>query len=193
MRLETLQLNHDKLALTMKARIEAAKTADAGWTKDDETAHAADLKAMEALEAQITKTKSDQDLLDDLDALTGHPSFGPAVRRATGQMAGKSLGQQFVESQAGAALNAMAKAGWPRAWSSGSVELKATLTEDPASGGGLVVPHRTSSPAHWRRRRSASCSLPARRRRESSHSCARRCSPTRRRRSPRARSSRSRR
>ena len=54
-------------------------------------------------------------------------------------VAGKSLGQQFVESAAFRYLTETKNHREPR-WQSPSVELKTLLTEAPASGGALVAP-----------------------------------------------------
>lgn len=141
MHLDSLQLHHDQLSLKMKARIDTAKTAEGGWTKADEDAHAADLKSLDSLEQRMTKTKSDADFMKQLDSMMTNSAIDGAVERHVDRrLTTKSLGQQFLESKAGEALKDLAKTGWPRHWSSGTVELKATLTEDPASGGALNTP-----------------------------------------------------
>ena len=91
-----------------------------------------------ALKARIAKAQGDVAMLGEIDRLTAQASTprGPAKM--------KSLGEQFVTSEA---YNFFRQGGHrsQSAWRSPSAELQwdpraATLTEDPASGGALVVP-----------------------------------------------------
>ena len=81
-------------------------------------------------------------MLDDLAQLTGDPKTTPAARRTR---SAQSLGQQFLASPLFDWLQ-KSKGGRTGRWASPAdavSELQlvaATLTEAPASGGGLVVP-----------------------------------------------------
>lgn len=85
-----------------------------------------------------------QDQLDP-DPAGGRQLEGPSSRKNGEFRAVKSLGSQFVESEAFDKISKSAKSGQ---WSSGEIgvdwtpfmEGKATLTTDPASGGDLIIP-----------------------------------------------------
>ena len=90
-----------------------------------------------------------RDLQDKIDTLQGHQTITEQINAMIGETprrpaVHKSLGQQFLESEAFAFI----RAGGHRAqssWRSPGAELMprfwgATLTEDPASGGALVLP-----------------------------------------------------
>jgi HK97 family phage major capsid protein len=126
---QRLQLETEKIQLAMKARIEAAKTDEAGWTKEREDAHAADLKSLDALERRITRAAADEDMMRTLE---GHPGFAPAVQRAVG-VRGKSLGATVVTSADFKAFLDYAKKS--SRFDSPNFEVKAALLSD-----GLVPP-----------------------------------------------------
>jgi HK97 family phage major capsid protein len=141
MDLQTLTAKQDKLLLDAKALYAKAEKAG-GFGDDDGKRYDELLKEAEGTGKSIAALKarqSDQELQHEFGTFEKHPDFAPAVQRAVGLSARKSLGQEFAESAAGKWL-AETKGVRPSAWRSPVVELKATLTEDPASGGALVVP-----------------------------------------------------
>ena len=103
-----------------------------------------------ALNAAVAECRT---LKDQIETMQGHASISEQIEAMLGQQATaprvqiyKSLGQQFLESEAFAFI----KAGGHRAqssWRSPGAELMprfwgATLTEDAASGGALVLPQQ---------------------------------------------------
>jgi HK97 family phage major capsid protein len=122
------------LAATLMTAAETDKrelTADERAKVDEHLAKARDLKS------QLTRTTELATLQDDLRALVAK-NVGPSLDDVTATRVG-SFGAQWVASIA----HEFIKAGHARggAWATPSVDLvAATLTEDPASGGKLLVP-----------------------------------------------------
>lgn len=145
-------MNIQALERDLAAKQQAARDAFEKATKlaetegraltDDERASVQTLvDEANAIKAKIDRAKADAQMLVQIDQLaTGQtlatrPDSGSA-RPATRQ----SIGEQFVRS---AAMEFIRKGGHrsQSAWRTPSVELfAATLTEDPASGGALVIP-----------------------------------------------------
>jgi len=107
------------------------------------------LKEAEAIQKRIDASKGERELIARLDKLTGgnrdlRPGSTGAPRKGTG-----SIGAQFVGSEE---YKTLIRGGMRRgaSWSSGAIECfdpypgyqmrATTLTEDPASGGKLLVP-----------------------------------------------------
>jgi HK97 family phage major capsid protein len=117
-------------------------------TAEEKGAIDAAVAEIEAIDQRINATKSDAALLGRLDALTSGDAL--ARRPASAGEAPRttlSIGAQFTRSEE---FKSLIRSGLRRgsSWSSGAVECYApqltmrgtTLTEDPASGGKLVVP-----------------------------------------------------
>jgi len=133
---QTLTARRDRNQFQAKALLDRASAEKRGLTSEEETEYADLLKALESDGKILTNHPSNDTVRKTLDAMTGWP--GQRIIIAPGH--GKSLGQQFVDSDAGKWL-AETKSTRPGQWTSPGVELHATLlTEDPASGGGLVLP-----------------------------------------------------
>jgi HK97 family phage major capsid protein len=124
----------------------SANAEDRLFTEAEDTAIKAVIDQGRALQAKIAKAKGGETMLAEIERLTLS-----AARTSTAPLKFRSLGEQFV----GAKEYDFFKAGGHRsqsAWRSPSVELDpywglgssqfraATLTEDPASGGALVIP-----------------------------------------------------
>ena len=127
------------LARTM----ETAEKEDRAITADEKAAIDTITADARKIQAQILRAEGQQSLSAQIEALTGGrgpagPAGGdPALAFARVR---KTLGQQFVESDA---MEFFRKGGHrtSAAWRSPSVELfGTTLTEDAASGGKLVIP-----------------------------------------------------
>lgn len=89
------------------------------------------------LRSRVDRGRADANLTEEIEKLTAgaQPQTTAAPARAT-----KTIGRQFIESEAFAWLK-KTRGSRMGAWSTPSVELiAATLTSDPASGGALVVP-----------------------------------------------------
>jgi HK97 family phage major capsid protein len=141
-------LERDLAAKQQAARDAFEKAAKLAETEaramtDDERASVQTLvDEANAIKAKVDRLKADAQMLVQIDqlasgqTLAARPETGSSVRPATRQ----SLGEQFVRS---AAMEFIRKGGHrsQSAWRTPSVELfAATLTEDPASGGALVIP-----------------------------------------------------
>jgi HK97 family phage major capsid protein len=140
MDLVTLETKQHKLLLDAKAMLDLAQKESRGLTDDETTKYDGVVKELEGIGGQIVKLKGDANLLTRLDDLTS----GAVERHVDRRLTRKSLGEQFVESEAMKWL-VDTKASRPRTWSTPSVELKEALTEAPTSGGALVVPQYLST------------------------------------------------
>src|SRR5262245_21589869 len=146
-----VQLEKDLRTATAKAEaliMSNGRTAEdqgRAHTDDEVAAIRAALAEAEAIQLRIDGAKDDAGLLARLDKLTG----GRPTASASGLVAPRSslsIGTQFVQSEE---YRALIKAGFRRGsqWSSGAIECfdpflmrATTLTEDPASGGKLLIP-----------------------------------------------------
>ena len=180
----TLTLQKAKIDHAVEALFTTAK----GRKLTDEEQHELDghEKSLAAIDKRIGEGKHDEDFAATFAKLTG-TTDGDGRPLLIGRVGGgKSFGQRYVESEA-FAWHGKTKATRFRQWDLESVEIeRKALTEDPASGGAVVVPdyQRTIVPATLRSS-SPICSRRARRRRMSCPSWWRRALPMRRRRSPR--------
>jgi HK97 family phage major capsid protein len=142
-------LERDLAAKQQAARDLFAKTARLAeeegrlMTDDERAAIKALVDEANAIKAKVDRAKADAQMLVQIDELASGQTNGLATRpeQSIGRHASRaSLGDQWVRS---AAMEFIRKNGHrsQSAWRSPSVELMAaTLTEDPASGGALVIP-----------------------------------------------------
>lgn len=138
----TAELKRDRLALQCRAMFAKAEhDGNRDLTADETKQHDEYVKEIEALGKSLSKIKSDQGFAEQLEALTGTPATDRTSRIviARGREV-KSIGQQFAEHEAYDAWRRDARHRSHEHWISPVIEVKAVLTEDPASGGGLVVP-----------------------------------------------------
>lgn len=139
------QLEQDKTRL--KAEAEAILTRANGRDLTDAERADVERKLTEgaSLNAQIDRQRSDVALVDRVNQMAGGKAAASmtAADRAAASNGGarQSLGGQFVASDVFKWITDT-KAGRPQIWQSPAAELQlaATLTEDPASGGALVEP-----------------------------------------------------
>lgn len=126
--------------------METAEKESRELTAEERTAIEASLTEARELKAQLDALGADRDLREQIAALSAEDEarMSRAERRHTGFL--KSLGQQFVESEAGEWLKTTNGRRTGAAWTSPSVELivpdslqAATLSTDGASGGDLIV------------------------------------------------------
>jgi HK97 family phage major capsid protein len=140
MDLQTLQTRQSKIVHDAEALLALADRETRALTADEEKTYDGHVKSLEDVGKQIAKFKGDTDFMSQLDALTGEAARDGGrviINRVGGR---KSVGQLIIESEIGKWLTET-KATRSGRWQSPAVEIKATLTEDPASGGDLVVPH----------------------------------------------------
>jgi len=136
-----------------------AKLADAEnrvTTDEERAAVKALVDEAEGIKAQIAKASADSDQLAAIQRLTSGEGLTPLTAAPRKGVQRLTIGQQFVQS----AEYEFFRKGLHRAqsaWRSPSVELfdtmmGATLTEDPASGGALVLPQYLPGiqPLHFR-------------------------------------------
>jgi HK97 family phage major capsid protein len=143
--MQTLTAKRDKLAFDAKQRLARAEQENRPLTDDEQTQHDAEIKSLEDLGKKIAAEKSREDKHQEndefhaaLQALAGDQGPSRLVVSRVGGL--KSFGQTFVESKAYKWLQET-KATRSGQWTSEAVEIdRKALTEDPASGGGLVVP-----------------------------------------------------
>jgi len=149
MDMQVLQHREDKFLFDMKALMATAEQERRGFTDDERKQYADWERGLADVSKRIERLKGDESMLAAIDNLAGGPP--PSRTRRDGRFVIsraavlKSAGQYFVESEAFAWL-AKTKATRSGTWTSDSVEVPraalrlATLTEDPASGGAVVVP-----------------------------------------------------
>lgn len=127
---------------TVKSIFEIADNAkahgrDAGQLTDEEFAKAQELyQKQKELKEDIEKAEGRADFKSRIDSL-GLVDPSTAQPSPTPQGGLKSLGDQFIDSPQ---YKALLKRGMQGNWTTGPVELKATLTTDAASGGDLIMP-----------------------------------------------------
>lgn len=93
-----------------------------------------------AIRARIDGMRGDANMTAEIERLTAGMTAGGSHGNGHQPRARKSLGQQFVESEAMAWIKKTAGSRSMGAWTSPSAELMAaTLTEDAASGGDLLI------------------------------------------------------
>ena len=144
----------DASALLAQLTAAADQEANRELTPDETARLTAFTAQARSLETRIAKAKGDETMLQELDRLARVPASTATARAAGSAGAGRatSWGEQYVQSEA----YAFHRAGGHRtaaAWRSPSHELQwamgpggvpvlraATLTEDPASGGAVIVP-----------------------------------------------------
>ena len=142
-------LERDLAAKQQAARDLFAKTAtlaeseNRAMTDDERAAVSTIVDEANAIKAKVDRAKADAHMLVQIDQLASGNGDSQLTRPDAGlmrQTSRHSLGDQWVRS---AAMEFIRKNGHrsQSAWRSPSVELMAaTLTEDPASGGALVLP-----------------------------------------------------
>jgi len=146
------QLERDLESKAAEAQALAKKTVEQcnaennrPMTDDERTAIKALGDEALAIKAKVERARTDDGMLAEIDRLTMGQARSTAIASPTaGDMRRLSMGQQFVQSSA----YDFFRKGMHRTsslWRSDSVELQrnfnaTTLTEDPASGGGLVMP-----------------------------------------------------
>lgn len=115
-------------------------------TDEEKAAVQAILDEAKGIKARIDAAQGDANMSAEIDRLTAGMTGGGSNGRGAGARSAtrKSLGQQFVESEAMAWLKKTTGSRSMSAWTSPAVELyaemfAATLTEDAASGGDLVI------------------------------------------------------
>ncbi|MEO8682475.1 MAG: phage major capsid protein [Vicinamibacterales bacterium] len=135
---QTVQMQKARLML------DQAEREQRGLSADEEKAHKELLADVQETAKRLETIDGNDRMTAEINRLTGGgtpetSAIDPAARQAAGVRS--SLGQQFVGN---AEFQGFIKAGGHRRsgpWQSPPVELlAATLTEDPASGGDLVVP-----------------------------------------------------
>jgi HK97 family phage major capsid protein len=142
---QMLQLEEDRLCLDLKALIDTARSEDRGLTEDEKKTYAELEKKHASVNARRATSKRDDGMRAAIQELVGggngNGNSGLVVSRFGGM---KSFGARFTESEAFAWLK-KTKPTRSGQWTSPSTEIDrialfATVTEDPASGGALVVP-----------------------------------------------------
>jgi HK97 family phage major capsid protein len=123
--------------------LDQAEREGRGLTPDEEQRHAALLVDIDQLTPRIERAASDAAIAAQIDALV--PLTGPAGRPlpTSGPYTGLSLGAAVMKAGLGDWLKANPQAARGSSWRSPTFEVPfgaATLTEDPASGGALVIP-----------------------------------------------------
>ena len=129
---------------TLRQYMAAAQRENRQMTEAERSEVETLLTAAKSVQTRLDALRSDVDLTAQIDAITGGdtPAIGPTGRRIDR----RSLGQQFASSETFRWLQAT-KNTRTGVWQSPVSELSdpydfhaTTLSEDPASGGGLVVP-----------------------------------------------------
>jgi HK97 family phage major capsid protein len=129
---------YEKMLATCKAE-------DREQTADDRAPVQALLAECTTLKGKIEQAKAGEGMLAEIDRLSlGQARSNAIVQPSAGDLRRQSMGQQFVQS-ASYDFFRKGKHRTSSAWRSDSVELiggmhATTLTEDPASGGGLTMP-----------------------------------------------------
>jgi HK97 family phage major capsid protein len=123
----------------LAATAQRAEKENREWTDDERAAIKKYQDEGLALKARLAKLQGDDDMIAEIERLTA-TARPPADRGKLLKF--KSMGEQFISSQ----QYDFFRKGQHRtgsAWRSESIELfAATLTEDPASGGALVLPQQ---------------------------------------------------
>lgn len=148
MDLHVLQQQEDKFLFDMKGLMESAEKDHRGFTDDEKKQYADFERGLSDVGKRIDKEKGDKGFFSELDAIMSGGRQTSKDGRIIISRADtiKTFGQRYIESEAFGWL-AKEKANRPQTWTSPSVEIPrealarfAALTEDPASGGALVVP-----------------------------------------------------
>lgn len=153
MNLEALEHRADKHLFDMKALMETAATEDRGFSDDEKKTYADLEKGLADVNKQIANFKRDDGIYAALDDLTGGGDKGVRKSRDGRILVSrvdrvKTFGQLYIDSEAFKWHNdPKEKEKRGAKWDSPSVDLPrealarfAALTEDPASGGAVVVP-----------------------------------------------------
>jgi HK97 family phage major capsid protein len=137
----SLQAKQNLLLQKAKLILDTCEREQRALSPDEEKAHAQLLTQIETLATKIERLDADAEFAAPFEALERMAGGGrSAAPRPGGPRL--SLGEQFVKSEAFDWLQ-KTQHKRPDRWASPAVELTlhaATLTEDPASGGALIVP-----------------------------------------------------
>src|SRR5262245_46714845 len=148
MTIEQMQDQQALVARRMKLRIDTVERENRAPSKEEEQALAADATALESWDKRIERARGDAAMTAEINALTGGKTtltkIGPGESASRRQASSQSAGALFAEG-----VGEFFKTGGHRSsggWRSPAIEipyasmfLATTLTEDPASGGKLVV------------------------------------------------------
>ena len=139
-----LDAKKKEIEATLTSQMKTAEAEKRERTDDERHAIDAMFVDAKAIKAKIERAQGDESFTAELDKLTAGMAANVSIATPIAPVTHKSIGQQFVESEAMDWLLKTRNRRGSSAWSSPSVELMAaTLTTDAASGGDLIIPdHR---------------------------------------------------